>query len=629
MATATVNDSRTGRISPGVAITAAAILMLPLWSAWMRALSVKPHYEFFPILIVGIIFLIRQRLTLVDQAALRPGHPLISLALGIFSVPCLMVGCFQPSTTFAFLGTISAFSMVFHAIGGWSLVRTISPVFVLVALITPPPGELDTLLTLRLQRLSVVIASRTLDMFGIFHVVNMNTLEVDGQRFLVEEACSGIQSLFSILAFAVFYAVWNYRGIFRTVLLLSGAVLFDLSLNVFRICLGVIAKVTGDIDLLSGTPHEILGIVVFILGLLLTLSWEFVLEEVYLSSTGPAGKLRLIFRRILSGKKKNVSAVRGQAQTVVTTTAKSSPVSSDTKTSASRPKGIGSPARKVFVGALAVWAVLVLPLSALASMRVIRERLMQATIKRDDRVTEALASKGEARLKKLEELTQKTRASFAPPAQIGNWKLLPETVQSSQRTLSFGSKSESFTYQNGNRQILVSIDYPFFGYHDLNICYDMGGWKVNVLAAETTGSTPELPYNVSIITRGIDQKGLLIYSAFLESGGWKLEPPEARYELESSNQGGLLGNLMSRGVYRLTKIFTDIPAMLKNASLPEVNSYYENYQLQALVVGTDDPSQEERDIVQSFFREAAPVLKQKFMEAKTSAPPTTENVPGE
>jgi len=110
----------------------------------------------------------------------------------------------------------------------------------------------------------------------------------------------------------------------------------------------------------------------------------------------------------------------------------------------------------------------------------------------------------------------------------------------------------------------------------------------------------------------------LVYSAFIADGNWKIEPPEARYEMESGNKGGLAGNFINRGIYRLNKMLTDIPAMLKNASKPEVDSYYENFQLQALVVGTDNPSQADRDAVQNFFRQAAPELKQKFMEAKSS-----------
>lgn len=614
MATASYDlKKKANWLKPGVALSVAAVLMLPLWMAWMASLSSKPHYEFFPILILGVIFLVRQRLIGLTEAQLRPGHPVVSVLMGLFSLPCLFIGYFQPSAVFAFTGTVTAFSMVLHAMGGWSLVRRISPAFVLLAVITPPPGQLDTVLTLRLQRISVVIASRTLDMFGIFHVVNMNTLEVDGQRFLVEEACSGIQSLFSILAFATFYSIWNYRGLSRTILLLSGAVVFDLSLNVFRICLGVIAKITGDIDLLNGTPHEILGIVVFVLGLMLTLSWDVVLEEIYNSTTSSAGRVGRYFRRLFSrGDKRGSGASRAGVSINPSMTGAGQMIAANVGTS--KP-------RKIFIGALALWAVLVLPLTAMATIRFTREKASQfAAEKKDDRVAEALASKGEERLKRLEELTQKTRATFAPPDKIGDWTLLPESVQSSQRTLSFGSKSESFLYQNGTKSVQISIDYPFFGYHDLNICYDMGGWKVQVMPQDSTGATPEMPYNVSVITRGVDQKGLLVYTAFLPDGSWKLEPPEARYDVETTGGQGLIGNLVNRGSYRLKKMVQDIPSMLANATKPEVSTYYENYQLQAMMVGTDTPSATEREMLQSFFREAAPQLKQKFMEAQKNEP---------
>ena len=593
---------------PGVALILASLLMLPLWLAWAAALDSKPHYEFFPILVLGVAFLVRQRLQEVDQATLRPGNPALALALGLFSIPCLFIGYFQPSAVLAFAGTISAFTMVVFLLGGWGLVRKISPAFLLLAVITPPPGELDTVLTLRLQRLSVVIASRTLDMFDIYHVVNMNTLEVDGQRFLVEEACSGIQSLFSILAFTLFYAIWNHRGLVRTGLLIAGAVSFDLSLNVFRICLGVIAKITGDIDLLNGWPHEILGIIVFVMGLALTLSWDVVLEEVANSKLFSLTKIRALLKRAVPPKegtrlRSAAAAVRDKA------------VAAEQKAAALSLK----PPRKAVVAVLLGWCVLIFPFTALASVKFAREKIKVSQAKVDDTVKLALESKGEDRLKRLEELTKKTRATFAPPEKIGDWKLLPESLKSSERTLSFGSNSESFVYQNGKLLAQVSIDYPFYGYHDLNICYDMGGWKVQVMPAESTGSTPETPYNVSVISRGIDQKGLLIYSAFLEDGSWKLEPPEARYDVETTGNKGLIGNIVSRASYRLGKLVTDIPAMLKNAATPTVETYYTNYQLQSPFVSTDTPSQQERQQLQDFFREAAPLFKDRFLQSNRSA----------
>lgn len=592
---------------PGVALILASVLMLPLWLAWAAALGTKPHYEFFPILVLGVAFLVRQRLQEVDESALRPGNPVLAAAMALFSIPCLFVGYFQPMAVLASVGTISAFTMVVYLLGGWGLVRKISPAFLLLLVITPPPGDLDIVLTTRLQRLSVVIASRTLDMFDIYHVVNQNTLEVDGQRFLVEEACSGIQSLFSILAFTLFYAIWNHRGFWRTGLLLAGAISFDLSLNVFRICLGVIAKITGDIDLLNGWPHEILGIIVFVMGLALTLSWDVVLEEVAGSKLFSIAKIRALLKRAFPPKqgtrlRSAAAAVRDKAAVA------------EQKAAALSLK----PPRKAVVAVLLVWCLLIFPFTALASVKFAREKIRVSQAKVDDTVKLALESKGEDRLKRLEELTKKTRATFTPPEKIGAWTLLPESLKSSERTLSFGSNSESFVYQNGKLLAQVSIDYPFYGYHDLNICYDMGGWKVQVMPAESTGSSPETPYNVSVISRGIDQKGLLIYSAFLEDGAWKLEPPEARYDVETTGNQGLIGNLVTRGTYRLGKLVKDIPTMLKNAATPTIDTYYTNYQLQSLFVSTDMPSAEERQQLQDFFREAAPLFKDRFLQSNRS-----------
>jgi hypothetical protein len=58
--------------------------------------------------------------------------------------------------------------------------------------------------------------------------------------------------------------------------------------------------------------------------------------------------------------------------------------------------------------------------------------------------------------------------------------------------------------------------------------------------------------------------------------------------------------------------------MFSNATKPEIATYYENYQLQALMIGTDTPSAEEREELQTFFRQAAPEFKSKFMEANQS-----------
>ncbi len=615
MATATLNErSRRLNLSdPGIALIAAAAFLLPLWAPWQQVLGVRPHYEFYPILVLGMVFLVRHRLQSMEPGEIVPGNPVVAGIIALLSVASLFLGYVVGNSTLLSLATVLTFSMVLYATGGWRLWRRIVPVFFLLGLMTPPPWGLDLALTLKLQQLSVTIASRVLDMFQIYHVVNTNTLEVDGQRFLVEEACSGIQSLFSILAFALFYAIWNERGVFRTAFLLAGALIFDLSLNVVRICLGVVAKITGNINLLDGWPHEILGIVVFVLGLLLTLSWDVVLDEASQSRLLPIAWLSKYFRK---KKSRGDSASRSRMSTAG---AASSQGNQGSKSAVS-PSLLKKPSLAV----MAIWAILVLPMTALAALQVPRF-LGSATVDENDPVAQALAARGDDRLKKLDELTKKSRNSFEPPRTIGQWTLLPEGTKSTERTLSFGSKSESFLYSSGNSIIQVSIDYPFYGFHDLNICYDFGGWQVSELSSPKYGSTQEFPYNLSSLKRGIDQNAVIVYSAFLDDGEWRIAAPQTllRTDVKLMGEFGVAEAARQGIANRVSSLMRGLPAMTRKAFFagPETNQTenYTNYQIQALLIDTDTISEEKRRMVVEFFRQAAPLLKAEFLRANAAS----------
>ncbi|MBI1325385.1 exosortase U [bacterium] len=629
MSTATLNE-RTRRLNlsdPGIAMIAAAVLLLPLWAPWQAILKARPHYEFYPILVFGMIFLVRHRLLTMEEGSLVPGRPAIAGLLGLISLPCLFFGYVVGNSTIMSIATVLTFSMVLYATGGWGLWRRVIPVFFLLMLMTPPPGGLDLALTLKLQQFSVAVASRVLDLFGIFHVVNTNTLEVDGQRFLVEEACSGIQSMFSILAFALFYSIWNERGLIRTFFMLAGALVFDISLNVIRICLGVVAKITGDINLLDGWPHEILGIVVFVLGLLLTLSWDVVLDELRASRILPtewlARKLRIKLPQLKSSKRGRKLASDGKSS------------SRDSRTIPTGPFVAASPLKKTSLVVLAIWAIMVLPMTALSAFQLPRY-LGTANANPDDPVFQALEARGDDRLKKLDELTRKSRNTFDPPRSIGDWTLLPEGTKSTERTMSFGSRSESFLYSKGNSVVQVSIDYPFQGFHDLNICYDFGGWRVAEIPAEALGSTPEFPFNVSTMSRGIDQKAVMVYSAFLDDGQWRLYKPAEflRTDMKLGGQSGLLRIAGDRLSNRISMVLRGLPDLTREAffTRPDSNQTqnYTNYQIQALLIDTDSITNEKQQTIVDFFRDAAPLLKAEFLRSKAAsggqeAPPATKS----
>lgn len=94
-----------------------------------------------------------------------------------------------------------------------------------------------------------------------------NVLEFPGKRLLVEEACSGVQSLFAVVAAMAAYLVWQRRPWSIAALVLPAAVAAALVMNLARVTAIALAQHGLGLDLSGGWPHEALGTVGFALAL--------------------------------------------------------------------------------------------------------------------------------------------------------------------------------------------------------------------------------------------------------------------------------------------------------------------------------------------------------------------------
>ncbi len=91
-----------------------------------------------------------------------------------------------------------------------------------------------------------------------------NVLEFPGKRFLVEEACSGVQSLFTMLFLAIVITVGYRRKLFHTLLVLISAAFFAGVMNVLRVVAISVAWSSDQYDLSVGWQHEAIGIVALV-----------------------------------------------------------------------------------------------------------------------------------------------------------------------------------------------------------------------------------------------------------------------------------------------------------------------------------------------------------------------------
>ena len=148
------------------------------------------------------------------------------------------------------------------------------PALTLLLVIITPPGWLDGALTQGLQRLASQGSFALLDVLGIYFVPSGNAIEVDGKLLIIEQACSGIHSLFSVLACTVFYVFWNRYSWLRAAFVITAAVAWVLLGNAVRIATVAWAYSKLHVDLSTGLPHDLLSLSTLILSLCLIASTD-------------------------------------------------------------------------------------------------------------------------------------------------------------------------------------------------------------------------------------------------------------------------------------------------------------------------------------------------------------------
>jgi exosortase/archaeosortase family protein len=129
----------------------------------------------------------------------------------------------------------------------------------------------DERLIVQLRDVATMVTSRVLDYFGILHMLSGNVIELPEKKLFVADACSGIHSLFVLLAAAAIVAVWNYRGPLATCVLLLATFGLVMIENVLRL-LAVSVSIRVGYDLSEGTGHQVLGFVLFAFSLAMILS---------------------------------------------------------------------------------------------------------------------------------------------------------------------------------------------------------------------------------------------------------------------------------------------------------------------------------------------------------------------
>jgi exosortase len=98
---------------------------------------------------------------------------------------------------------------------------------------------------------------------------------IGSYQLLVKDACSGMNSIFALSAIGVFYAyVFRSNEKIRSLLLLAAIVPITIAANFIRVMTLVLIAYYGGPDLLEGIVHDLTGLGLFVVAIILLLLFD-------------------------------------------------------------------------------------------------------------------------------------------------------------------------------------------------------------------------------------------------------------------------------------------------------------------------------------------------------------------
>lgn len=485
-----------------------AVAMVPMLVFQWQNLMSRPERQFFPALVL-IAFFFPLRALLTQQDGEEHTVPALRLAVAVAALQLallcygLSVWAFSP-----WLAHVAAIGVFF----AWSLVRCIDsrPTSVLawtglLVITLPLPLNYDAGLVSTLQTASSWACSMALDALTVPHLRLANVIEMRDRQFFIEEACSGIGSMYALLAVAAFLLLINRRSLIVATLTLLSVPVWAMLGNFLRLLAVTLGHHYYQRDLSHGSDHELLGLITFgvaALGLWVT---EWILANCSQPIPPVDDEYAFLFRTVNSWLNWPHPDPFVEANEV------------EHDAASGQPGGArGGMLRRVAMRPIRLWAVgpvrwLVCGSAAVALILGIAPAVVLARGTAADVLVFGLPEYSDADLKKFP-------GAKAMPERLGEWQRMGFTTQQRSTASLFGAHSLIWEYARNEHRMLLSLDFPFRGPHPLELCYRSSGWNIDNIASMPAAKEEQWEWRELSMSNDFGAKALVYYSVLTEKG---------------------------------------------------------------------------------------------------------------
>ncbi len=222
-----------------------------------------------PIVFATGVWLLWRKWGALTEAA-RPGNPVITIVATVLSLGVYVFGRAYDFISLEAAGLYGFFLAAMHnRFGIAAMLKNWFPLFYL-GLLLPAPGWMIDEFTAPLKLLVSYLATSVVEPFGIPIMREGVTLTVGAYQLLVEDACSGLNSLIGLIAITLFYIylLRNASARYATFLVLL-IIPIAIAANVLRIITLILLTYFFGDAVGQGFLHVTAGMVLFAISLTL------------------------------------------------------------------------------------------------------------------------------------------------------------------------------------------------------------------------------------------------------------------------------------------------------------------------------------------------------------------------
>ncbi|MFH1419947.1 MAG: exosortase/archaeosortase family protein [Planctomycetota bacterium] len=268
---------------------------LVVWLYWAHCVRLFEYWQrpdwshgfLIPLFCLYLVHTKRRELLLGEHEGSLWGLALMLLSVLVYATSIyLKIGYPQPLTI------VSMIAGIVLLLRGWrTLWLTSFPIGFLV-LAMPPPERLYRAVTQPLQQGAAAISTLILRMFPGADVehqgINISFFMDDGSEggFTVAGACSGMRSLMAFVALGLAMAYFAPRPTWHRITMAVLVVPVALFCNIVRVIVTGGFQMYGLEDYATGTPHTVLGLLLFVLGFAIYMGVLWLLDHLFVDDPG-------------------------------------------------------------------------------------------------------------------------------------------------------------------------------------------------------------------------------------------------------------------------------------------------------------------------------------------------------